>query len=77
MRKTFSALLAALALSLAMSSIALGHVVNDGTLTCETGREYALDHIVHHAQAGSLGAGGHVPGAEHQGYAGIGSIPAC
>lgn len=43
--------------------------------TCDTGREYAQEHIVPLAQSGVLGTN-HVPG-QHHGFAGIGDTPAC
>lgn len=43
--------------------------------TCDTGREYAQEHIVPLAQGGVLGTD-HIPG-QHHGFAGIGDTPAC
>ncbi|HZA40347.1 MAG TPA: hypothetical protein VFA00_06945 [Actinomycetota bacterium] len=42
---------------------------------CDSGREYAQEHIVPLAQAGALGTQ-HVPGS-HQGFAGAGEAPIC
>jgi hypothetical protein len=50
-------------LALAAVAPAAAHV---GTEPCETGREYAHDHVAHMAMAGELGLN-HAPGA-HRGY---------
>ena len=37
----------------------------------ETNAVFAQHHIVPIATTGGLGAGGHIPGVEHQGFAGL------
>jgi hypothetical protein len=72
MRKTVAALLAAAGLALALSGPVAAHT-GTGDPCAETApghSAYAMHHIVVLAQAGALGAGGHLPG-EHQGYAGL------
>ena len=64
MRRTISALLAALALAGLTASAALAH---DAGPCSGTARDYAAHHVVFQAQAGTLGAGGHVPGS-HMGF---------
>ena len=64
MRRIVTAFLASLALAAAMSTAALAH---DAGPCSGTARDYAAHHVVANAKAGTLGAGGHVPGT-HQGY---------
>ena len=63
MRRSIRLLVAAL-LALATAAPVAAHV---GSEPCETGSEYAQDHVAHMAMAGELGLN-HNPG-EHQGYA--------
>jgi hypothetical protein len=56
-------LLVATVLALAAAAPVVAHV---GSQPCETGREYAHDHVAHMAMAGELGLN-HATGA-HQGY---------
>ena len=62
MRRSIRLLVATL-LALAAAAPVAAHV---GNQPCETGREYAHDHVSHMAKAGELGTN-HNPG-EHQGY---------
>lgn len=65
MRRSASLLFAAL-LALAAIAPVAAHV---GAQPCETGREYAQDHVSHMAKAGELGQI-HKPGS-HQGFANV------
>jgi len=62
MRRSIRLLVATL-LALAAAAPVAGHV---GSQPCETGSEYAHDHVSHMAMAGELGTN-HNPG-EHRGY---------
>jgi hypothetical protein len=62
MRRSIRLLVATL-LALAAAAPVAAHV---GSQPCETGREYAQEHVAHMAMAGELGLT-HNPG-EHQGY---------
>ena len=68
MRRTISALLAALALAAVTAVPALGHISTD---PCgASAADYAAHHVAALARAGELGGGEHTPGL-HQGYAGL------
>ncbi len=62
MRRSIRLLVATL-LALAAAAPAAAHV---GDQPCETGAEFAHEHVAHMAMAGELGLN-HAPG-EHQGY---------
>ena len=64
MRRALTALLAGVALA---ASLALPALAHDAGPCSGTGRDYAMHHVVFQAKAGTLGSGGHVPGA-HRGY---------
>ena len=69
MRKVIIRLLVPLLLALGLAAPALAHQAGPCFPTVEPGNsEFAQHHIVPHAQAGTLGAGGHVPGVLHQGF---------
>jgi hypothetical protein len=71
MKKAVTLCTAALLIVLALSWSAVAGARD----VCDTGLEYAQEHIVTLAQTGALGTD-HIPG-EHQGFAGIGETPAC
>jgi hypothetical protein len=71
MRKTVAALLVAAALALALGGPASAHQAPCGEAAFPGHSEYARHHLVPLAAGGGLAAAGHIPGTEHQGYAGL------
>jgi hypothetical protein len=71
MKKAAILFAAALLMVLALSWSAVAGAQD----TCDSGHEYAQEHIVSLAQTGVLGTE-HIPG-QHHGFSGIGDTPAC
>ena len=68
MRRFVPLLIAALLTLAAVTPVA----AHFGTQPCETGREYAQEHVAHMAMAGQLGQF-HTPGA-HQGFSNVPAV---
>ena len=71
LRKTVVALVVAAGLALTLGGPTSAHQAPCEEAAGPGHSEYARHHIVPLAKGGGLAAAGHVPGTEHQGFAGL------